>query len=352
MIVNVYRLPLLAAVCFAIVACSGGASNGRIDYEGAKTLPPLEVPPDLSTPVDGGSENIPEVNSVAAIEGRKLLRGKGIRIARDGSTRWLVIDASTAKLWPQLRKFWSTIGLQLAKDEPRVGIMETEWGENRADAPGGFIADMVKKVFKNAYAADTRDKYRMRVEPTGKNRTELFLTHYGLKNVVTGEVEGFAQTTWQPRASDPELENEILNRLVLFLGGDADVANSVLQSAPKKDESRTQLKGSTLVMRENFSRSWRLVGLALDRIGLVVEDRNRSEGLYYVSRVESALAARDKNWLSTLFSSDVAKADQKQWRLKISGDQSTTIRVLDEQGKPVEEKLAVPLLQRLQESLQ
>jgi outer membrane protein assembly factor BamC len=350
--VNVYRLPLLAAICLALFACSGGATNGRIDYEGAKTLPPLDVPPDLSTPVDTGTENIPEVNSVASIEGRKLLRGKGIRIARDGSTRWLVIDASTAKLWPQLRKFWSTIGLKLVEDEPKVGIMETEWGENRADAPSGYIADMVKKVFKNAYSADTRDKYRLRVEPTGKNRTELFITHYGMKEVVVGQVEGFSETTWKYRPSDPELENEILNRLVLFLGGDKSVAKAVLQSQPKKADSRTELKGSTLILKENFSRSWRLVGLALDRIGLVVEDRNHSKGLYYISRVESILAAKNKNWLSSLFSSEPDKADQKQWQLKISGKESTTIRVLDEQGKPVDEKLAVPLLQRLQESLQ
>ncbi len=351
MTVDYYRLPLLAVACFALLACSGGASNGRIDYEGAKTLPPLEVPPDLSTPMDTGTENIPVVNSVASIEGRKLLRGKGIRIARDGSTRWLVIDASTAKLWPQLRKFWPTIGLQLVEDEPKLGIMETEWGENRADAPGGFIADAIKKVFKNAYAADTRDKYRMRVEPTGKNRTELFLTHYGMKETVVGETDGFAQTEWKWRPSDPELENEILNRLVLFLGGDMDVAKAVLQAQPKQTDSKTQLKGDHLVLKENFSRSWRLVGLALDRIGLVVEDRNRSKGLYFISRVESLQAAKDKNWFSSMFSGK-EKSTGKQWQLKISGDKSTTVRLLDEQGKPVDEKLAVVLLKRLQESLQ
>jgi outer membrane protein assembly factor BamC len=349
--VDYYRLPLLAVACFALFACSGGASNGRIDYEGAKTLPPLEVPPDLSTPVDTGTENIPEVNSVATVEGRKLLRGKGIRIARDGSTRWLVIDASTAKLWPQLRKFWATIGLQLVEDAPKVGIMETEWGENRADAPSGFIADMVKKVFKNAYAADTRDKYRMRVEPTGKNRTELFLTHYGMKETVVGETEGFAQTEWKWRPSDPELENEVLNRLVLFLGGDKDVAKAVLQAQPQKSDSKTQLKGDSLILKENFSRSWRLVGLALDRIGLVVEDRNRSKGLYFISRVESLQAAKDKNWFSDMFSGK-EKSTGKQWQLKISGSKSTTVRLLDEQGKPVDKKLAAVFLKRLQESLQ
>jgi outer membrane protein assembly factor BamC len=350
--VDYFRVPLLAVACLVLIACSGGASNGRIDYEGGKTLPPLDVPPDLSTPMDTGSENIPEVNSVATVEGRKLLRGKGIRIARDGSTRWLVIDASTAKLWPQLHKFWATIGLKLVEDQPKLGIMETEWGENRADAPGGFIADMVKKVFKNAYAADTRDKYRMRVEPTGKHRTELFLTHYGMKETVVGETDGFAQTEWKWRPSDPELENEILNRLVLFLGGDKNVAKEVLQSQPKKADSKVQLQGDHLILKENFSRSWRLVGLALDRIGLVVEDRNRSQGTYYISRVESIQAAEDNSWLSKLFGGDKDKAEQKQWRLKISGKDSTIIRVLDEQGKPVDEKIAVVLLQRLQESLQ
>ncbi len=350
MTVTSYRLPLLAVTCLVLFACSNATDSGRLDYEGAQTLPPLEVPPDLSRPMDSGTENIPEVTSIATSDARRMLLGKGIRIKRDGSTRWLVIDASSAKLWPQLRKFWSTIGLKLDKDEPKIGIIETEWGENRADAPGGFIVDMVKKVFKNAYSVDTRDKYRMRLEPINKNRTELFITHYGMKEVVAGEVEGFPQTAWQVRPSDPELENEVLNRLVLFLGGDKSIAESVLRSGANKDASQMQVKGDTLVLHENFSRSWRLVGLALDRIGLVVEDRNRSQGLYYISRVESIYES-EKGWFSSLFSSK-EESGQKQWQLKISGKESTTVRVLDKQGKPVEEKLAVPLLQRLQESLQ
>ena len=349
------RAALLAALCLALAACSGGAGNSRLDYKEAKTLPGLEVPPDLTAPTNTGLENIPEVGVGAGSplsDATQTLTGT-IEVKRDGKDRWLVIGADAKQLWPRLREFWPTLGLELAVDDPRLGIMETAWAENRADAPGGFIASMVKKVFKNAYSADTRDKYRLRLEPREDGRVELFVTHYGLKEVVAGQVGEVVETAWEVRPSDQELANEVMNRLVLYLGGSKSAARAVLAKT-EEQAPRARLDGDMLVVSEGFSRSWRLTGIALDRLGLVVEDRNRSEGIYYIGKIDLLKEAdtESKGWFSGLFSSDDSGKDQLQRQILLRGDEETTrITVRDAAGNPDHSAIAKRILQRLQEAL-
>jgi len=349
LIANVARLGLWTALVLSLAACSGGASNSRIDYKGGQTLSPLDVPPDLSTPEDTGTEEIPYVGPVVTYQGRTLLKGKGISIQHDGSTRWLLVESSSKKLWPQLLKFWASLGLEVEFDEPSIGIMETVWAENRADIEHGFFTDMMRSVFSGAYSANTRDKYRLRIEPVGSNRTEIFLAHYGVQEVVKGQTEGFNETMWQQRPSDPELVNAVLNRLVLFLGGSQGAADKVRQ-AQLQQAPRAKIEGGKLNVRENFSKTWSLAGIALDRIGLVIEDRNRSQGLYFVSGVEAF--QKGNGWVDSMFTSAADLANKKQWRIHLVGSKAqTVISVEDANGKPLADNESLPLLQRLQESL-
>ena len=361
MVKKTTHLAVLAALCMSLAACSGGAGNSRLDYKEAKSLPGLEVPPDLTAPTNTGIEEIPQGGagdgSEAAAAGRGgpqvLPLAKGIEIKRDGAERWLLIDTDAERLWPRLRDFWPTLGLELALDQPRAGLMETAWAENRADAPGGYIASMVKKVFKNAYSADTRDKYRLRLEPREEGKVELFLTHYGIKEVIASESADIVQTAWEVRPSDPELANEVLNRLVLFLGGGETAAREVLTKAPMP-VPRARLEGDMLIVTEGFSRSWRLTGIALDRLGLVVDDRNRSEGLYYISKVDllEDATVESKSWFGGMFSSGEKDKATLQRQILLRGDeQATRISVRDLEGNPDHSATAVKILQRLQEAL-
>jgi outer membrane protein assembly factor BamC len=354
------RVALLAVCIVSLSACSGGGSNSRIDYKEAKTLPALDVPPDLSEPRDTGVDNVPQlgIGATRAEDGSTIRSNEQqMRIAHDGSTRWLVIDATPAELWPRLRQFWASLGLEIKKDEPSLGVMETQWAENRADTPQGFFPSMVKKIFPNAYSAGLQDKYRIRLEPAADGHTELFLTHYGLKEVVpesqTGEL---TKSYWEVRPSDPELANEVLNRLVLFLGGSKETAKQVLKAQPEQTPSRAHIDGDMLVLDEGFSRAWRLTGLALDRIGLVVDDRNRSEGIYYVSGIDQLADAgveQEEGFFASLFSSDSegGKKVEKLQVLVTGGDSSSRIRLRDTQGEPLTSKQNLSILKRLQESL-
>lgn len=347
----------LAGFCLTLAACSGGDSNSRIDYGDAGSTPSLEVPPELSVPVDTGVEKIPSLGTRGS-DGAKdlpvLPRSGNIHIARDGSTRWLVIDTDAVRLWPKLLAFWESVGLKVKVADRSLGIMETEWAENYADAPGGFLADLVKSVFKGAYEAGTRDKYRLRLEPVEEGRTELYISHYGLKEVVASQNEEIVETTWEVRPSDPELANEIMNRLVLYLGGGAQTAEAVLDVTPEQASSRARIVDDELLLEEGFGRGWRLTGLALDRIGLVVEDRNRSAGIYYVSHVDQLADAglREKGWFSSLFSSGEGEQKSRQWQVHLSGNETITrIRFRDEQGDAVPEELNRDILEKLQEAL-
>lgn len=351
---------VVSALCLALAACSGGSSNSRLDYKEAKSLPGLDVPPDLTAPANTGLEEIPEVGagagSAEAGSGVRVLpRARGIEIRRDGATRWLAIDADAEMLWPRLRQFWPTIGLELELDDPAAGIMQTAWAENRADAPRGFLADMVKRVFRNAYSAGTRDKYRLRLEPLDDGRVELFVTHYGLKEVIASRVEEIVETTWVVRPSDPELANEVLNRLILFLGGSKAAASQVVAEPPLAEPTpRARLEEDMLIVNEGFSRSWRLTGIALDRLGLVVEDRNRSEGIYYVDRVDLLEDAEGQGGglFSGLFSSDETGEKRQQRQILLRGDeQMTRISVRDIEGNPDHSDSAREILQRLLEAM-
>lgn len=344
---------LASTLLCTLAACSGGASNSRLDYKEAKSLQGLDVPPDLVAPGNTGETELPSLGGADA-PGAVLPTVERVHIARDGAERWLQIDMPAEVLWPRLRSFWATLGLELHMDKPELGIMETAWAENRADAPGGFLTGLIKSVFKNAYSAGTRDKYRLRLERSADNGTELYLSHYGLKEVVVskGDEMEMAKTGWEVRPSDRELVNEVMNRLVIYLGGSQQAAAQV-KAADKAAPERARVEGDMLVISEGFTRSWRRTGIALDSLGVVVEDRNRAEGIYYVGQIELQAQQEDKGWLSSLFASkEEKKGDAPQLQIVLHGDETLTrLTILNMDGSPRQDKLAAELLQRLQQEL-
>ena len=368
---GIVRASLLLISLLALGACSSGPSS-RIDYKEAKSLPTLEMPPHLSYPAEQDRAPIPQLSgtqqavaqrpSVAEPAATPATRAilpiaEGIRVEQDRSTRWLVIDRPAEQLWPRLRDFWATIGLEVRRDEPLVGIMETDWAENRADAPGGFLTGLVRSVFKNAYSAGTRDKYRLRLEPQADGSTELYLTHYGLQEVVAAQSAEMVETAWVVRPSDPELVHEILNMIIVHLGGEREQATRILaETGEAMPPSRTRLVADILIVNEGFSRTWRRTGIALDEAGLIVEDRNLSDGIYYVSDYDPQAEARGerRGWLRSLFRRSAAEPDEKlTWQVVLAGDeQATRIVVRDGKGNALPGDEATAILKKLAELLQ
>jgi outer membrane protein assembly factor BamC len=246
-------------------------------------------------------------------------------------------------------------GFLIKMEDPRLGILETGWAENRADIPSDIIRNTLGKVMDFAYSAATRDQYRVRLEHGATpGTTELYLTHRGMEEVVTGTPDD-RSSTWKSRAPDPELEAEMMKRLVVFLGVGEEKAETLLAAQPQT-QSRAQLvtdgNGIMLIDKEDFSRAWRRTGVALDRVGFAVEDRNRTDGIYYV-RYNDPLGDEDKKGLLSklaFWSSDESKAKQYQIVLLAQGAETQVI-VNNAEGKRENSSTAKRILTLLEEQL-
>ncbi len=92
-------------------------------------------------------------------------------------------------------------------------------------------------------------------------------------------------------------------------------------------------------MEEPFDRAWRRVGLALDRIGFTVEDRDRTQGLYFVRYVdpEAESASSGGGFLSKLafWRSEAQKPVEagSEYRLRVAGEgDASSVTVLTREG--------------------
>jgi len=96
----------------------------------------------------------------------------------------------------------------------------------------------------------------------------------------------------------------MLQLLMAKLGGDAAVPDASATSTPgtpRLQEPRLQEMdgGKIILLSEPFDKSWRKVGLALDRAGIVVDDIDRSNGVYFMN-VSSDIAQKKKGGLARL----------------------------------------------------
>jgi outer membrane protein assembly factor BamC len=335
-----YGVLALAAV-LSLSACSVLDSD-KVDYKSAGKGTPLDVPPDLTQlsrdsryQVPGGTVTASGYQvGQAAPEMPTAARTLGdVRVERDGQKRWLVVNRPADQLWGPIREFWLESGFLLTLDQSDLGIMETDWAENRAKIPQDFIRNSLGKVLDSIYSTSERDRFRTRLERTPSGGTEIYVSHRGMVEVYSNNQKD--QTVWQPRPADPELEAEFLRRLMVKLGTPAEQAKSLTAATPAKATSRVaDVAGAPVVqIDEGFERAWRRVGLALDRTGFTVEDRDRSQGMYFVRYVEPN-ANKEPGFFAKLFSGDKNAAPLK-YRIALKSEgESTTVSVLNQNGTP------------------
>lgn len=377
----------ISAVALAMVAGCGTINDAmqadKIDYKSnAKRTASLEVPPDLTalqgdrryaapdtgtTTLSGYTQNISAKQANGGTV-NALPTASGMKIERDGNQRWLVIDEMTAsQLWPALREFWQENGFLLSIDSPETGIMETDWAENRAKIPQDFIRNTIGKVFDSLYSTSERDRFRTRVERSQNGKLEVFISHRGAREELTGV--GKETTVWTPRPADPELEAEFLSRLMQRLGMSREAAQSTLAASGKATTiaagpAGTQARGTSLVKQVNgvdtlalsepFDRAWRSVGLALDRVNFTVEDRDRAQGVYFVRYVDTRDQAKAPGFFSRLFSRSAAEEAKraKRYRVAVQGSGSgTVVSVQGENGAPEKTEVGRQILTLLDEQL-
>lgn len=331
------RLFLITLVS-ALAGCSYLTQHDRrVEYKTAKPTSSLELPPDLSATIEDELK-IPDSKTTYAQNGTKpvaqktsapiLPKSNNIKVLRDGNKRWLQLSGSPESILPKVRNFWTDSGFTLKKDDAQTGVLETEWNENRGDIPQDVVRRTLGKVLDFLWQGSTRDKFRTRLERI-ENGIEIFLTHRGAEEVSQGE-----SFVWQPRASDVELEAEMLQRLMIYLGETPEQAKTTVASAPTSKQVRAGLYENSLLINEEFALAWRSVGLAIDKSGINIDDRNRATGLYYVKFVESELKNEKKGWFDSLVGGEETPPQELQIRLTEIVPTQCQVDVLDKDGKP------------------
>lgn len=368
----------LAAVTLLLSACGTGSLLEReVDYKSAGKLPPLEIPPDLTAPAGSDRFSVPEVGAAgsATFSGYAKDRSAGpqpgstallpaeknIRVERAGSERWLVVNGTPEQVWPMVKDFWQELGFIVNVEVPEAGIMETDWAENRAKLPQDIIRGTLGKLgLDGLWSTSERDKFRTRLERgTDGATTEIYISHRGMLEVFEGGGSGLAgeRTVWQPRQPDPGLEAEMLRRLMVRLGVEEARAQTKVAVAGEQLKAKLvqdQDGGGRLTVDDSFDRAWRRVGLALDRVGFTVEDRDRSQGVYFVRYAPLDTGpTKKKGLLSSLaFWSSAPDVKPEQYRILLQENgERTQINVQDKAGKPEKSEVGSRILSLLYDQL-
>lgn len=392
-----------AAVLF-LAGCTsteGLFGDDKVDYrtEAVKTRP-LEVPPDLTQlardsryqPVGaaGGSVSassaaaapsaVPTAAAVGAAVATTVAPGKAenVRIERAGQQRWLVVTKQTPEeLWPKVKNFWEKTGFTLALDNPATGVMETNWSENRAKLPDDVVRNLIGRLARNLYDTGERDLFRTRLERTGDGSVEIYVSHRGIEEVVGGPFRD--TSSWRARASDPELEAEMLARLMLAIAPTATPAPASVAAAGEPAvrpgsqalaaavgtvtaapaapaRARTTSSGSeraSMELDEPFDRAWRRVGLVLDRGGFTVEDRDRASGIYYVRYSDPKVAGQEEpNFFARVFGGAKDPQTPVRYRIVLKGaGTKTNVDVLTSDGGTASGENGQRIVARLVEDL-
>ena len=342
-----FKLTASVLAMAALLSGCAALEEDKINYKSAAKAPTLEVPPDLTqlrkesrfaiestsataSGFQSAGSRVQDAGTAANVMGN-------IKMERQGNQRWLVANLPADKVWEPLREFWTSNGFSLVTDSPELGIMETDWAENRAKIPQDIIRRTLGKVLESLYSSGERDKFRTRVERNAQGGVEIYITHRGM-------VENYAnvqkdQTIWQPRATDPELEIEFLRRLMVKLGTSPEAAKAAASSVSVAATGATigVSNGQHIItLNDSLDRAWRRTGVALDRSGFTVEDRDRSSGVYFVRYVAASKSTEEPGFFARLFSSKKELATLARYRISVSAlsPEQSVIRILNAEGQP------------------
>lgn len=367
---NLARIAATLAALAFIAGCSFFGGGKTTDYKGAaaRTEKPLEVPPELSAPTMDDRYSLPDPRAQTSFStynpkaapaaatpavATVLPKFDDVKFERAGTQRWLVVKGDPEKVWPVVREFWIDSGYQLLREAPDLGLMETDWYEDRGKIPDDWIRHYIGKLIEGMYSNPRRDKYRTRLEKgLEPGTTEIFVSNRNVTETFTSSAQDY--TTWRPGPADTDLEAEMLSRLMVKIGGgDTKVTTAsapqpgrrgVTPAAPIETRNAVlQNNGAgPLVVNDGFDRAWRRVGLALDRVGFTVEDRDRSKGLFFVRYIDPERdvdnTAEKKSWTEKLkFWKSTPKEGQPQYQIHVVDAGANNSQVLIQNSKGVSE---------------
>ena len=384
------RFPLRACTVAVIAASLTGCqylgskfTDEKIQYESTTSRAPLEIPPDLSQlPMDdrftvpGKTQTVTATQVAETEQARKNASGAAVengtapvlpttvvtKIVKDGSERYIQVNLPPEQVWESLLDFWPSVGLQVEREDPRAGVMETNWAENKANLPQDIIRATLGKLLDSVYSTGERDRYRTRIERNANGGTDIYITNRRMVEVYTSSSE--EHTAWQPAPADKELEAEMLTRLSLRLENDFNPKQKTREEIEKQPALQKaapvyisrEIKGAdgkteALEIDEDFDRAWRRVGVGLDRVGLNIEDR---DGIYYIRYLDPDYEVKKRNdeGLFSRWFSKEKPVDAPLYRVKLVSDgNKTTVTAMPDSDKTDPLSTSARILNLLQEQV-
>lgn len=324
-------------------------SEEAVNYKSTVAGDPLSIPPDLSQANSGAHYKAPEGSATysqfaknqqerrTAGPGENILpQASGIQVMRDGNIRWLVVDQPAEAVYPKVVDFWGEQGFTIRTQNPRAGLMETDWAENRAKIPEGWIKSALGSIMDSVFDSGERERFRARLERVN-GKTEIYISHDQMVETGTADNRGWK---WVEGKEDPGLNAAMLARLMVFLGTDVQTAQAKIEKAEKApgvaQVTQAQDGQVALTLAEPFDRAWRRVGVALDSAGFSIDDRDRSTGDYFVRYLDTDTGQKieQPNFISRMFGGK-GTSEAKVYRIHVAQQgQGSVVNVLDQNGQP------------------
>jgi len=315
----------------------------RINYYSNKSVNTLDIPPDLTRPEEQKafrlSEYVQDIDekfiNLSDKEIKKepseqiLQNDAGIKVKRSGNRRWLEINKEPDKVWQLAKEFVKLEGFAIKKSNKKIGILETDYLENRPDLPDqslGMIRSFIQSVTSQSYSLPVIDKYRFRIEPVDNyTKSNIFISLSSMKEIVDPNATISGNTTWIEKEPDIELETEMLLRFMQFLGGDKIKSiEKIVEAKETNLISANVAKGingySKMVFKNNFLDTWDAVSWILDKENVNLEDKDLKEKTFYVKMARTS----DKGIMTYLFGDDAIEMTF-QLQLKSIGEETTEV---------------------------
>ena len=284
------RLITLLLITMVAAACSSGNDKGYLDTTLGQ---PLEIPPDLSkfetesnfdlpNGFSGNEQSVDKVPVLAKID--------SLQLQGSGDFYWLSVDESVDNLYQQVKNFWAFEGYALLIDEPVIGVMQTEWiykaegGEQKSDSWWAGL-------FASEDLSASQDQFRTRIErdQSGGGNNLIYIVHRGTEYVhevrVGDEDLGTnSPNDWQFRATEPQLEVEMLARLMIFLGLQKEVVDTQIAQVGLFKPRASRLldadeKSPFLILKDPYHIAWNRMNHVLQRMNFEIVTAEFKSGL-------------------------------------------------------------------------
>ena len=281
-------------VLFVIFLTACGSSGSDRHYRDATLGKPLEMPPDLSKFEGESSFDLPEGitgDSESASEKVPVLaRVESLQLQGSPGFYWLSVDEPVENLYQQVKNFWAFEGFGLTIDEPVIGIMETEWVYKEEGALPKNDSWWYR-LFAEEDLSASQDQFRTRIErdQSGGSNNRIYITHRGTEYVYefrAGDRDDLnsADNEWSFRRPEPQLEIEMLSRLMIYLGlNQESVAAQFEQPRLFKPRASLQVdaeeKSPYLFMMDPYQIAWNRLNHVLQRLNFEILSSEFKSGL-------------------------------------------------------------------------